>query len=95
MLSGAPTLATAHDAYLRITFPHWLPASLFGFLPALAALRFAATHWRRYRRLLGGTCPMCAYDLRATPGHCPECGWDVTVAEPRVMSGPSARSETL
>jgi hypothetical protein len=72
---------TVGDDYLRITFPHWLPVLVFGFLPALAALRFMTTHWRRYRRLLAGACPVCAYDLRATPGRCPECGW--TVSAPR------------
>ena len=68
---------TVGDDYLRINFPHWLPVCAFGLLPFVAAARFASTHWRRYRRLLAGTCPMCAYDLRATPGMCPECGWSI------------------
>ena len=72
---------TVGDDLLRITFPHWLPVLVFGFLPALAAARSMAMHWRRYRRLLAGGCPLCAYDLRATPGRCPECGW--TVSAPR------------
>ncbi len=88
-MSGTPP--TASDDYLRIAFPHWLPVSLFGFLPALAVLRFAATHWRRYRRLLAGTCPMCAYDLRATPGHCPECGWVIHAAREAGQGHPPQR----
>src|SRR5687768_8903110 len=34
---------TVGDDYLRITFPHWLPVLVFGFLPALAALRVMLT----------------------------------------------------
>ena len=86
MLSGsAGARPTVGDAYLRIGFPYWLLVCVFGFVPAFAAVRFAATHWRRYRRLLAGTCPNCAYDLRATPGKCPECGW--TVDAPRDPGG--------
>ena len=81
MSAPAGARPTVGDDYLQIRFPHWLPVCVFGFLPALAAVRFMTTHWRRYRRLLAGACPVCAYDLRATPGRCPECGW--TVSAPR------------
>ena len=96
VLSGpAGARPTVGDDYLRITFPHWLPACLFGFLPGLAIVRFMTTHWRRYRRLLAGACPNCGYDLRATPGRCPECGWTVSApreAGKRVPQAPATSS---
>ena len=30
----------------------------------------------RRERTSAGLCPVCGYDLRATPGRCPECGAD-------------------
>ena len=50
--------------------PHWLLVALATPLPVSRLWRAARARQRRRR----GRCPVCGYDLRATPGRCPECG---------------------
>jgi hypothetical protein len=51
----------------HVVFPYWLPILLLS-LPAAIYLSI----W--LRRSKPGMCPVCGYDLRATPDRCPECG---------------------
>jgi hypothetical protein len=60
----------AYIPFQEVRIPHWL-LMLFCLLPIGL--------WQRRRKRIrtrraNGLCPMCGYDLRATPDLCPECG---------------------
>jgi hypothetical protein len=54
----------------HVYLPHWSVA--------LALIPLPLWRGNRYRmhraRAVGGRCPSCGYDLRASPTRCPECG---------------------
>ena len=70
VLRGGSGTSLAPSVVFFVLIPHWSLALLFAVLPALH-LRAAI---RSRRRLRPGLCPVCGYDLRATPDRCPECG---------------------
>ncbi len=53
-----------------IAVPHWFLISVTAIGPLARVLYI----FRPRRRPRPGFCPICGYDLRATPDRCPECG---------------------
>lgn len=53
--------------------PYWKLVAVWLLLPIRRLIRWPLLS-RRQRRISGGLCPVCGYDLRATPDRCPECG---------------------
>jgi hypothetical protein len=51
-----------------LVIPFWLPVSL------LSLLLMAEYFLRQKKKTPSGHCPVCGYDLRASPLRCPECG---------------------
>src|SRR5258706_2086792 len=71
--------AMMHSHYSEIHFLGFkIPVSraiaITAALPAIWLAAFLVRFLSRLRRKSPGLCPICSYDLRATPNRCPECG---------------------
>jgi len=53
-----------------ISVHYWAIVCALALIPGLWIVR----RLRRRKRMAANTCPVCGYDMRATPQRCPECG---------------------
>jgi hypothetical protein len=84
-------IVTAGGAFesRAVVFPDYMIVLLTAILPTIGAVS-AVRHRRRSGR---GCCPICGYDLRATPERCPECGTAAgTAAGTPAAAGESRRA---
>ncbi len=64
------TGSTLRRSILILGAPAWALVLTTGALPLWMVVRTV----RRWRMAKPGHCPVCGYDMRATPDRCPECG---------------------
>jgi hypothetical protein len=55
---------------MEAAIPYWCPVLLFVIPMSIPVIQLLRS--KTYHRI--GRCPICGYDLRASPGRCPECG---------------------
>jgi hypothetical protein len=68
--AAAAPLAGFVQRERHVSIPFWLLIVL----TATVGWLLGRHNWLVRRRVINGQCPVCGYDIRATPDHCPECG---------------------
>ena len=84
----SPPAGTMH----AVAVPWWAVLAC----SAVPSAAWLARRLRERGRRGSGSCPVCGYDLRATPGRCPECGrLEGTVASLRAGPAPAGLTAPL
>jgi hypothetical protein len=69
---GSHGFGNFYSRWIKLCVPYWALTLASAVLPVIGGRRVLRMLVRRRRG--PGLCPVCGYDLRATPDRCPECG---------------------